>query len=172
MDFTELLNQAWVWITSIVGSIGLGTLVSYIVALVNSSRLKKALAQFKAEQIAQLATDKGIDKIKSMSFKHDIQPIVESELKKVYEYSVAVCEKEIDVVKGQYARILGVLEALSKYFDNSIGVSEEAKEELKSAIAEAKEDAEILEPVESTPIVEEPKEQPKETKVATTKASR
>ena len=143
MDFTELLNQAWVWITSIVGSIGLGTLVSYIVALV-----------------------------KSMSFKHDIQPIVESELKKVYEYSVAVCEKEIDVVKGQYARILGVLEALSKYFDNSIGVSEEAKEELKSAIAEAKEDAEILEPVESTPIVEEPKEQPKETKVATTKASR
>lgn len=172
MDFTEILNQAWVWVTSIVGSVSLSTILAFIFALVNSSKLKKALGEFRAEQIAELATDKGIDKIKSMSFKHDIQPIVESELKKVYEYSVAVLETELKVVKGQYAHLVSVVEALAKYFDNSIGVSEEAKEELKSAIAEAKADAEQYEPVDSTPVIEEAKQEIKETKVATAKASR
>ena len=99
------------------------------------------------------ATQAGINQIKNITFKNDIQPLVESELKKVYEYSIAVLETSLKAVKGQYGHVIDVLEALAKYFDNSIGVSEDAKAELKEAIEEAKNSLEETEPVESEVVI-------------------
>ena len=48
-------------------------------------------------------------------------------------------------VKAEYKTLINIVKKLSSYFDNSIGVSDTAKQELKQAIAEAEN-----EPVEPT----------------------
>lgn len=155
MEFQEILNQAWVWVTSIVGSISLSTILSFFIALINSNRIKKAIASYRAGEVAELATDKGIERIKSMTFSHDIQPLVESELEKINEHSVKVLKAELNVVKEQYAHLVGVLEALAKYFENAYGVSDETKAELKAKVEEAKEDTYKVTAVASSVVVEE-----------------
>lgn len=175
MEFTEIWDKIALFVTTGLGSISVGAVISWIVAIVNSSKIKKALAQFRAQEIASLSVEQGIDRLKSMTFEHDIKPLVESELQKVYEYSVAMVNNELKNMENKYNQIINILEALSKYFDNSIGVSDEAKEELKEEIEKAKTDAEINEPVKATVVVAET---PKTTTTTTnstqntTKASR
>lgn len=175
MELSEIWTKVVLIVTSGVGGISFGAIISWIIALVNSSRIKKAIAAFKAQEIAELATDKGIEKIKSISYSHDIKPLVESELQKVYEYSVAMVNNELKNMEGKYNQIINILEALAKYFDNSIGVSDEAKAELKEEIEKAKTNIEETEPIQSEVVVEETTTEPVSTKKSTettTKASR
>ena len=174
MDFTEILSNVWTWIAGIAGTVSIGTLIGFFTALINSAKQRKIAKAYydSVEKLVGETTSEGIKQVKSISFSHDIQPLVESKLQKVYEYSVKVVEKELALVKSQYAHLVSVVEALAKYFDNSIGVSEEAKEGLKKALEEAKESVAETQPVESKAVVEEPKSSAKEEKVAETKASR
>lgn len=155
MEITEIWSKVVLFVTSGLGGISLGAVISWIIAVVNSTRIKKALAEFHAQEIAELATNKGIEKIKTISYTHDIKPLVESELQKVYEYSIAMVNNELKNMESKYVQIINILNALSKYFDNSIGVSDEAKAELKEELTKAKDDAAIAEPIESTIVVEE-----------------
>lgn len=151
MEFTEIFSNVWTWIAGVIGMIGVPTITGIIAAFSAMARQRKITQNYydSVENLVDKATNAGIDRIKNITFKNDIQPLVESELKKVYEYSIAVLETSLKAVQGQYGHVVEVLEALSKYFDNSIGVSDEAKAELKQAIEEAKNQATVTEPVES-----------------------
>ena len=59
-----------------------------------------------------------------------------------------VVQKELAEVKAEYKTLIDIIKKLSAYFDNSIGVSETAKQELKQAIAQAEN-----EPIEPTSCV-------------------
>lgn len=158
MDWTQLLNSAYTWIVGLVGSVGIGTLVGCVVGLINSRKQHK-IAQAYYDSVEKLVNDSynaGIDRIKNVTFNHDIQPLVKSELEKVNEYATSFVKEELDCVKLQYTKFVNIIEALAKYFDNSIGVSEEAKEALKQAINDAKQFAEISIPVESSVTIENP----------------
>ena len=174
MDFTEILSNVWTWIAGAVGTVSIGTLIGLITALINSAKQRKVAQAYydSVERLVREATGAGIDKVKSISFSHDIQPLVESKLQLVYEYSVKLLTKKLAEVENQYAHLVSVVEALAKYFDNSIGVSEEAKEGLKKALEEAKSSVAETQPVESKAVVEEPKSSAETKKVAETKASR
>lgn len=76
--------------------------------------------------------------IKEISFEQNIQPLVESELKKVTEEANTYLKQQLKETQEGYNKLLLCVEKLSAYFDNSIGVSDEAKAELKQAIADAK----------------------------------
>ena len=75
---------------------------------------------------------------------------------------------EIKKVQDKYDHLISIIEKLSSYFDGSIGVSEQAKAELKQAISDAKSEPVKAESVVSDEIVietekvaEEPKKDPK-----------
>lgn len=141
----EILNEIWVWIVSALGGVSLAGVISAAIYGCLKGAFSKTISKINVEKIAKDATDKGIDKVKAVSFSHSIQPLVESELKKINEMSVEVVKKELNEVKAEYRTLINIVKKLSAYFDNSIGVSDTAKQELKQAIAEAEN-----EPVEPT----------------------
>lgn len=141
----EILNEIWVWIVSALGGVSLAGVISAAIYGCLKGAFSKTISKINVEKIAKDATDKGIDKVKAVSFSHSIQPLVESELKKINEMSVEVVKKELDEVKAEYKTLINIIKKLSAYFDNSIGVSDTAKQELKQAIAEAEN-----EPIEPT----------------------
>ena len=141
----EILNEIWVWIVSALGGVSLAGVISAAIYGCLKGAFSKTISKINVDKIAKDATEKGIDKVKAVSFSHSIQPLVESELKKINELSVEVVKKELNEVKAEYKTLINIIKKLSAYFDNSIGVSDTAKQELKQAIAEAEN-----EPIEPT----------------------
>ena len=165
MDFTGIFNTVWGWVIASVGGVSLaGILTTILWAILKSSfnrTIEKANLERTQEVAAEKAADKAVSKIKSVSYKQSLQPVVESQLKKVTEEAQEMVKAELQEVNDNYNKLLAILEALSKYFDNSIGVSDSAKAELKNAIAEAKSDKTytyVEEEVKVNEIKEEPKE--------------
>lgn len=133
----EFLNEIWVWIMSAVGGISLSAIISTIIYGCLKGAFNRTINKINVEKIAEKATDKGVEKVKTYTFKHSIQPIVESELAKIDERIAKQFKDELAKVQDNYNNIIKVLEKLSAYFDGSIGVSEQAKAELKQALSDA-----------------------------------
>ena len=142
-----ILNSIWVWILSILGGVSITTILTFVIRITLTNSFKKTIAKIDVEKIAEKATDKGVAKVKKISFTHNIQPIVESELVKINEKSTEVLRKELADVQKKYDNLIVIIEKLSAYFDNSIGVAEEKKADLKIAIANAKNDTVTAESV-------------------------
>lgn len=162
----ETLSQIWIWIVSILGGISLSAVFAFIIKISLSAAFNKIISKINVQKIADQATEKGIEKVKKISFTHNIQPLVESELKKINEKSTEILKQTLLEVQAKYDKVINVLDKLSKYFDNSIGVAEEKKEELREALSEALEKPIIVE----SSIVEEITE-PKETNVKAEKTT-
>lgn len=162
MDFTGIFQTVWGWILAAVGGLsftGILTAVIWVCLKGSFNRaIEKANLKKTQEDAAEQAAEKAVDKIKNVSFKQSLQPVVESQLKKVSEEAQEMVKAELEEVNANYTKLLNVLEALSKYFDNSIGVSEDAKAELKSAIAQAREEK-VDEHLEEEIKVEQEKEE-------------
>ena len=134
----EILNTVWVWVLTILGSISLSSIFLFVVKLSVGGQVKKLIAKINVKEIADQATEKGVAKVKKISFTHNIQPLVESELKKINESSTEVLKKELKETQEKYDKLINIVDKLACYFDNSIGVADEKKADLKKAIADAK----------------------------------
>lgn len=171
----EFLNEIWVWIMSAVGGVSLSAIISAIIYGCLKGAFNKTISKINVESIADKATEKGVERVKKVSFTHNIQPLVESELKKVNEHSVEVLKKELADVQAKYDNVINILDKLACYFDNSIGVAEEKKAELKQAIAKAQNKPMVAESVVVDEIVEQTTKQavePKTDRKSTTKVER
>lgn len=168
----EIFSEIWVWLVAALGGVSITGIISAVIYGCLKGAFNKTISKINVEKIAQDATEKGVEKVKKISFTHSIQPLVESELKKINEQSVEVLKQSLADVTTQYNKVILILEKLSAYFDNSIGVSDNAKEELKQAISEAKNeplqaesvvDDEIVEPTPKQAV--EPKESAKNSNI-------
>lgn len=160
MDWGELMNSAWFWVVTAISGISLPSLIGMIVYVVVRGRIVKELAKINTEKIVADVSGKAIEgvigSVKELSFKQSIQPVVEKELKKILIEVQDIVNEELGAVKKRYDDILAVLEGLAKYFDNSIGVTDEAKAELRKAIEEAHKDKiepEIVEEIKVEEII-------------------
>lgn len=171
----EFLNEIWVWIMSAVGGISLSAIISTIIYGCLKGAFNKTISKINVESIADKATEKGVERVKKVSFTHNIQPLVESELKKINEHSVEVLKKELADVQAKYDNVIDILDKLACYFDNSIGVADEKKAELKQAIAKAQNKPMVAESVVVDEIVDTNTKQAVEPKIeskSTTKVER
>lgn len=168
----ENLQDVWNIIAPYVagGTLG-GTMLTVFVLIIKSIVLKvedriKAANDNKA--VADDIYERLVEKFKTVSFEQNIQPVVKSELKKVTEEANEYIKQELKETQEGYNKLLACLEKLAAYFDNSIGVPEEAKTALKEAIEQAKTPEEPVSVVTSAP-VEEKTEVVVETKKASKK---
>ena len=169
----EFLSQIWVWIIGILGGISYTGIIGAVIYGCLRGAFNKTISKINTEKIVEEVVNKAVDKVKSVSFKQNIQPLVESELMKVNEKSNEHIELAYAKVKAKIDKLVNVMENLASYFDNSIAVTDEAKEKLHKSIAEAKDDIakdteitvdEII--IEETPqVIEEPKTKVKRTKI-------
>lgn len=177
MDFTGIFQTVEGWIIASVGGVSFaGILAAVIYGCLKgafSKTIAKAGLEKTQEEAAEKAAEKAVGKVKKLSFEQSLQPIVETQLKKITLEAQDLVKKELEEVKDKYTKLLAVLEALSKYFDNSIGVSDTAKAELKDAIEEAKTETPeniVVEEIKVEEVVEE--EKPIETKKKSTRVER
>lgn len=159
----EALTQVWVFVISICSGISVAGIVSAIVYGVINGHFKKTVAKLNVKEVCKETIDETLAGLKSITYKHEIQPLVESGLEQVTEKANAYIDKGYEALEMRYRTLINILEKLSAYFDNSIGVSDQAKAELKQAIAEAKQE-EVKHDFEVALEVEEPVEQPTEVK--------
>lgn len=133
----EILNTIWQYVLPIGGGVTLGALIIGILVPVVKGTVSKLIDRINVEKIEEKAFNAGVEKIKTMSFKQSIAPLVKSELVKVVEVVDDKINEKLDEVDKRYAQIVNILAKLSAYFDNSIAVSEDAKQELRDALADA-----------------------------------
>lgn len=170
----ESIQQIW----DIIAPYVTGTTIGSVVMIAVTTIIKSAIAKlskkqdeiFSSKVVAKEVSNEMKDEIKNISFEQTIQPLVESELKKVIEAANEYIKQQLKETQEGYNKLINCLEKLAAYFDNSIGVSDEAKTELKQAIEEAKVPAEPVNTFETKVVVEE--EQPKESVIETKKASK
>ena len=151
----EIFTEIWMWIVSAVGGITLAGIITAIIYGSLKGAFNRAISKINVQKITEQATDKGIERIKKISFSHSIQPLVESELKKVYEQATKTINDELKRVQENYNNIINVLEKLSAYFDNSIGINESTKAELKNALESAKDKSVVVDSVVAEPEIVE-----------------
>lgn len=171
----EFLNEIWVWIMSTIGGLSLSAIISSIIYGCLKGAFNKTISKINVESIADKATEKGIERVKKVSFTHNIQPLVESGLEKVNEKAVETLREELVKLDNKYNNIINILEKQAAYFDNSIGVPEEKKAELKQAIVEAQNKPVVAESVVIDEIVIPSTKQAVEPKIernSTTKVER
>ena len=171
----EFLNEIWVWIMSAIGGVSLSAIISTIIYGCLKGAFNKTISKINVESIADKATEKGIERVKKVSFTHNIQPLVESGLEKVNEKAVETLREELVKLDNKYNNIINILEKQAAYFDNSIGVPEEKKAELKQAIVEAQNKPVVAESVVIDEIVIPSTKQavePKTERNSTTKVER
>lgn len=159
-DLANIWNMIAPYVTN--GAIW-GTIASILGACISRAIKKstdKTTTAFSTKVVANEVKKEIKEDIKNISFEQTIQPLVESELKKVTEAANEYVKQQLKEAQEGYNKLLNCLEKLSAYFDNSIGVPDEAKAELKQAIEDAKVPAEPVNTFETKVVVEE--EQPKE----------
>lgn len=159
----ESLQQIWDTIAPYVTGTTIGSIVMIAVTTIIKSAIaklgKKQDEVFSSKVVAKEVSNEMKDEIKNITFEQNIQPLVKSELKKVTEEANAYLKQQLKETQEGYNKLINCLEKLAAYFDNSIGVPDEAKAELKQAIEEAKVPAEPTNTFETKVVVEE---QPKE----------
>lgn len=136
MEFN--ISEVWTWIASIFGGVSITGILTGVIYGSLKGAFNKTISKINVEKIADNATEKGVEKVKKITFNHSIQPLVESGLQKVNEKSNEYIEKTVERLEKKLDTVILIQEKQAAYFDNSIGVSETAKEELKQAILGAK----------------------------------
>lgn len=154
----ETLNAIWQAIYPYVAGVSVTGILSAVIYGCLKGAFSKTISKVNVEKICEDATSKGIDKVKEVSFKQSIQPLCESELKKITEQANDYMKAYLDEMNKKYDQLIEIIEKLSAYFDNSIGVSDTAKEDLKDSINKAK----IAPTTVETEVVDKTYEEPQE----------
>lgn len=134
----EWLNQIWVWVLGGFAGITVGGIVTAICAGFIKGSVSKAVSKIDVKKTQERAVEEGLKKIKGVTFKHSIQPIVESEMTKINEKAIDTIKERLDEIKAEYTMIICIFKKFAAYFDDSL-VSDSKKADLRQAIAEAEE---------------------------------
>ncbi len=140
-----------------IGGVSLLAIIGAVIWFTLKAAFNRTIRKINIDKIVEVAIEKAVDRIKNVSFKHNIQPIVMSEIKKLGEEIRAEVEKQYEEIKSDNQKLVNIAEKQASYFDDSI-VSDDKKKALKEAINDAKQDGVV---VESVVVEESPKEEVK-----------
>lgn len=163
----EQISVIWTqWVAPIFCGLSLTSIITAVIYGLVRGYITKLIKKINISAIEEKAVDKGVEKIKDITFKHDIMPLVESKLEGIGEDALSEVKKLITENTKKYEEVIEILSKFSAFFDDSITISAETKNSLKTAILNAQSHVEVEpEPVESEIIFEEPIVEKKEKKV-------
>jgi len=128
----------WNYVIPIGSGLAVSTIILAVVGIIFKGIANRAIAKINTEKAINDAVDKAMERIKGVSFSQNIQPVLDSGLEKVNEKSIQLIIDSQKALDKKYDNIILCFEKFYAYFDNSIGVSDTKKEELKQAIINAK----------------------------------
>lgn len=148
MNITEWFSTVWGWVVSIVGGLSFSAIITMVLYGCIKGGFAKAVARQssaykeQAREVSKIAVEEGLKGIKTRVHKHDIEPLVEARMKEVAKITSEEQVKALKDLHAENQKIVAILEKFAVYFDDSFYVSAEAKQELKDAIADAKDEKE------------------------------
>lgn len=141
--FGELWAKIKDKVFSICAGISLGTIVSaiFVVAIkrLTNKGFDKIEKATNSQTIAELTTEKMLDKWSNVALDVNIKPLMESQYKELNEQINAEFKLDLQKQDAKQLAILSCIEKLGGYFDCSLAVSDEAKAEFKACVEDAKE---------------------------------
>lgn len=159
----DTLNLIWQYVLPIGGGVTVGAVLIAIATILFKGFANKLIAKVNIGKVEDKAVEKGVEKIKEISFKQSIEPLAKSELEKITEQANEYIKDSLEQAHKDNQKMLLILKKFASFFDNSIAITEEKKQELKELIDEALEDKinaqdiVIEELVKEEPIVENKK---------------
>lgn len=136
------INAIWDAIAPYVTGTGIGAIIGGIMFACLKGAFEKTISKVNYEKTAEKMCNKTLEKVKTVSFSQNIQPMVEDEMKKVLKVMNEHLDETVGKTQDNYEALLNVMIALSAYFNNGYGIPEEVKENLNKAIKEAQETVE------------------------------
>lgn len=136
--FNKLWDKVEPYVMGAVSGVSLGGIVSAVFYGLIKSQTNKTLNKLNDKTTTNEIVSNVVSAIGNTSLSMNIQPIVESKLKALNEAVYSELDKAMDSQREKDLAVINILVALAGYFDNSIGVSDESKEALKTAIENAK----------------------------------
>ena len=136
--FNKLWTKVEPYVMGAISGVSLGGIVSAVFYGLIKSQTNKTLNKLNDKTTTNEIVSNVVSAIGNTSLSMNIQPIVESKLKAINEAVYDELDKAMDSQREKDLAVINILVALAGYFDNSIGVSDESKEALKTAIENAK----------------------------------
>lgn len=140
----ETLRNLWEQISPLVSGGVVGIILSVIIIPIIKGMLTKQTAKLNVESLLEKqnkaieeGVNKAVDKVKGLAFTQSIQPMCESELKKITEEANLYIDKNIKDLQESNNRIVVALMAFSDYFEDSL-VPDTKKIALREALEAAK----------------------------------
>lgn len=133
----EILHSLSSWIIGILGGISITAVVGYLLWTAIKGIINRIFSTQNIKRIYQQTSKDAIEEVKTISFEQSIQPALESELVKVTEAANKYIERSYKEFSIKLDKLTKILIGLVEYFDNSVGVPEEAKAKLHESIKDA-----------------------------------
>lgn len=149
----DTLKEVWAWVVAIFGGVSIAGILTAVIYGCLKGAFSKTISKINVEKISEDAVEKGIEKVKKISYTQSIEPLAKSELKKITEEANSYIKTEIEDLDKKYDKIIEILSNFAVYFDDSIAVSQDKKDALKASIASATQDK--IETEQEIVIVEE-----------------
>lgn len=155
LTFVEELQNVWNIISPYLTGITLGGIISCFFYAFFSGSIKKFINKIQIGDMVEKTVNETMEQIKDVAISIDLQPLIETELKKVVNVVDEKIQQAYETNNAKCDAIINCFEKLACYFDNSIGVSQENKEALHNAIDEAKNinKTETIESIDVKPII-------------------
>ena len=167
----EVLSNVWVWIVGALSGLSVTGIIAAIIYGVVKGGFNRSMQRLNFEKMFRTMLNEYLERIKQVSFAQNIQPLVESELRKITETAKEYNKKAYEELSKKYDNLIAVMEKFFAYFDDSL-VSDTKKKELKEALDIAKKDVLVSKTIEVKEIVfdeikpkAELKEKPKKTRI-------
>lgn len=143
--FVEEIQALWNTISPYLAGITIGGIISCLFYAFFSGSIKKFINKIQIGDMIQKTIDGTMERVKDLTISVELQPLVATELDRI-KYEVSESNKELFYdVMNKMDNLINCFEKLAVYFDNSIGVPQEAKDDLHNAIDEAKQTTKSLE---------------------------
>ena len=157
--------QALYWGGMILGGISIPAVIGAIMFNYFKAKDRKRMEKLDYDKIIETVTERTVEKlfgkIKTHTFKHDIEPIAAEKVEEAGKRFTKDIRKDVKKIHEENAHLVACFDIFAHYYDNSFYITDEQKDKMHKALEEAKSDYSEKELAESV-IIEEVKEEVKE----------
>ena len=145
LDILQDLQAIWDKIAPYMTGITIGGIVSCLFYAFFSGSIKKFINKISIGDMIDKTVDESMERVKDLTISVELQPLVANELEKITKQIDTYLEETNKQVLDKTNKLIECFGKLAAYFDNSIAVPQEIKDDLHLAIEDAKETTSTIE---------------------------
>lgn len=153
----ETFNEVWAYVQPIVTSATFGAIFTAIICGIIKGTISKKFSKLDLDDNVNKIIDASMQRIKDVTFKHDIEPLVEAHLAEIKQELTSEVNENLKLIKDVELELSILIGNLAAYFENSSAITPEKKQAVIDEIQKIQDmvKANEVEIAESVPVIEE-----------------